>query len=97
MGTKIHATVPESVLAMFKAHEGLYVVDDPEAKCTNIIAVHNTNLGPALGGCRRRADYVGMWGPFFDVARLSRGMTYKAALLGVPLGGGKSVMVPWNN
>ena len=84
-----------SVLTLFKDHEGLYVFDDHEAQCTNIIAIHNINLGPALGGCRRKGDYIGRWDPFFDVARLSRGMTYKAALLGVPLGGGKSVMVPW--
>ena len=84
-----------SVLNLFKDHEGLYVFDDHEAQCTNIVAIHNINLGPALGGCRRKGDYIGRWDPFFDVARLSRGMTYKAALLGVPLGGGKSVMVPW--
>ena len=84
-----------SALTLFKDHEGLYVFDDHEAQCTNIIAIHNINLGPALGGCRRKGDYIGRWDPFFDVARLSRGMTYKAALLGVPLGGGKSVMVPW--
>ncbi len=84
-----------SALTLFKDHEGLYVYDDHEAQCTNIIAIHNINLGPALGGCRRKGDYIGRWDPFFDVARLSRGMTYKAALLGVPLGGGKSVMVPW--
>ncbi|MDP9456430.1 MAG: leucine dehydrogenase, partial [Actinomycetota bacterium] len=57
-----------------------------------IIAIHDTTLGPALGGCR-------MW-PYrneeeavVDVLRLARGMTYKAAVSGLNLGGGKSVIV----
>ena len=55
------------------------------------IAVHNTNLGPALGGCRMRA-YESEGEAINDVLRLSRGMTYKNAMAGLPLGGGKAVI-----
>jgi leucine dehydrogenase len=56
------------------------------------IAVHNTNLGPALGGGRMRA-YTSEAEALDDVLRLSRGMTYKNAVAGLPLGGGKSVIL----
>ena len=56
------------------------------------IAVHNTNLGPALGGCRM-TTYVNEIDAIDDVLRLSRGMTYKNALAGLPLGGGKAVII----
>ncbi|MEM9469376.1 MAG: Glu/Leu/Phe/Val dehydrogenase dimerization domain-containing protein [Pseudomonadota bacterium] len=56
------------------------------------IAVHNTNLGPALGGCRMRA-YKDESEAINDVLRLSRGMTYKNAMAGLPLGGGKAVII----
>lgn len=56
------------------------------------IAVHNTNLGPGLGGCRMRA-YQTEDEAINDVLRLSRGMTYKNAMAGLPLGGGKSVLM----
>jgi leucine dehydrogenase len=56
------------------------------------IAVHNTNLGPALGGCRM-TDYASEGEAINDVLRLSRGMTYKNAMAGLPLGGGKAVII----
>ncbi|NCO04442.1 MAG: Glu/Leu/Phe/Val dehydrogenase [Alphaproteobacteria bacterium] len=56
------------------------------------VAVHNTNLGPGLGGCRMRA-YGSEDEAINDVLRLSRGMTYKNAMAGLPLGGGKSVLI----
>ena len=56
------------------------------------IAVHNTNLGPALGGSRMKA-YDSEAEAINDVLRLSRGMTYKNALAGLPLGGGKAVII----
>lgn len=59
---------------------------------TAIIAVHNSNLGPAVGGCRI-FPYTDMSAALTDVLRLSRGMTYKSALAGLPLGGGKAVIV----
>ncbi len=56
------------------------------------IAVHNANLGPALGGCRMM-PYATETEAVNDVLRLSRGMTYKNALAGLPLGGGKAVII----
>lgn len=56
------------------------------------IAVHNTNLGPALGGLRM-TNYTNEAEAINDVLRLSRGMTYKNAMAGLPLGGGKAVIV----
>ncbi|MEZ4319060.1 MAG: Glu/Leu/Phe/Val dehydrogenase [Myxococcota bacterium] len=57
-----------------------------------IIAIHDTTLGPALGGCRLY-DYASEDDALRDVLRLSRGMTYKAAVAGLDLGGGKSVIL----
>ena len=57
-----------------------------------IVAVHNTNLGPALGGCRFY-PYADENAALTDVLRLSRGMTYKNAMAGLPLGGGKAVII----
>ena len=56
------------------------------------VAVHNTNLGPALGGCRM-TNYDSEADAIHDVLRLSRGMTYKNAMAGLPLGGGKAVII----
>ena len=56
------------------------------------IAVHNTNLGPGLGGCRMR-EYQNEDEAIDDVLRLSRGMTYKNAMASLPLGGGKAVII----
>ncbi len=61
-------------------------------KLTAIIAVHNTNLGPAAGGCRM-FPYATHEEALTDVLRLSRGMTYKSAMAGLPFGGGKSVII----
>ncbi len=73
-------------------HEAIVFHQDRNSGLKAIIGIHNTALGPALGGCR-------MW-PYAtedeavtDVLRLSRGMTYKAAITGLPLGGGKSVII----
>ncbi|MEM6812489.1 MAG: Glu/Leu/Phe/Val dehydrogenase dimerization domain-containing protein [Pseudomonadota bacterium] len=56
------------------------------------IAVHNSNLGPSLGGCRFK-PYTDEKEAINDVLRLSRGMTYKNAVAGLPLGGGKAVII----
>jgi len=63
-----------------------------EGDIVAFIAVHNTNLGPALGGCRMRA-YETEMDAINDVIRLSKGMTYKNAMAGLPLGGGKAVII----
>lgn len=57
-----------------------------------IIAVHNTNLGPAVGGTRL-FPYASEEEALTDVLRLSRGMTYKSSLAGLPFGGGKAVII----
>ncbi|KTD21657.1 Leu/Phe/Val dehydrogenase [Legionella londiniensis] len=57
-----------------------------------IIAIHSTKLGPALGGCRF-IPYPDTFSALFDAMRLARGMSYKAALANLPLGGGKAVII----
>ncbi len=76
----------------FDDHEQVVFARDAKACLTAIIAVHNTALGPALGGCRIW-KYASEDDAVADVLRLSRGMTYKAALAGLALGGGKSVIL----
>ena len=76
----------------FDDHEEVVFCRDAESGLKAIIAVHNTNLGPALGGCRMW-PYENEEEALTDVLRLSRGMTYKSALAGLPLGGGKSVII----
>ncbi len=68
------------------------IVFDGEVERVAIIAVHNANLGPALGGCRFY-PYKTEQDALTDVLRLSRGMTYKNAMAGLPLGGGKAVII----
>lgn len=76
----------------FDQHEHVAFYNDEASGLQAIIAVHNTALGPALGGCR-------MWpyntdeAALHDVLRLSKGMTYKAAMADLPQGGGKAVII----
>jgi len=74
----------------FDQHES--VVFSPGESLTAIIAIHSSKLGPAAGGCRMY-PYASHEEALTDVLRLSRGMTYKSALAGIPFGGGKSVIV----
>jgi leucine dehydrogenase len=76
----------------FDDHEQVVFVSEPKSGLKGIIAVHNTNLGPAMGGCRMW-DYETEALAVNDVLRLSRGMTYKNAVAGLPIGGGKSVII----
>jgi len=69
----------------------VYCYDEPTG-LKAIIAIHNTILGPALGGTRMW-NYTNDQEAFIDVLRLSRGMTYKAAISGLNLGGGKAVII----
>ncbi|WP_029889882.1 Glu/Leu/Phe/Val family dehydrogenase [Polycyclovorans algicola] len=75
----------------FDAHEEIVFHHDAASGLRAIIAVHSTALGPALGGCRM-VDYADAAAALTDVLRLSRGMSYKAALAELPQGGGKSVI-----
>jgi len=73
-------------------HEQVVFCHNKEAGLRGIIAIHNTTLGPALGGLRMW-PYATEQEALDDVLRLSRGMTYKAAVAGLNLGGGKSVLI----
>jgi leucine dehydrogenase len=76
----------------FDNHQQVAFFKDNKTGLRAIIAVHNTNLGPALGGCRMWS-YATDEEALTDVLRLSRGMTYKSALANLSLGGGKAVII----
>lgn len=73
-------------------HEQVVFCSDPALGLKAIIGIHNTTLGPALGGTRMWT-YASDMLALNDVLRLSRGMTYKAAISGLNLGGGKAVII----
>lgn len=76
----------------FADHEQVIFCSDKATRLKAIIAIHNTTLGPALGGTRMWS-YKSEAEALNDVLRLSRGMTYKAAISGLKLGGGKAVII----
>lgn len=76
----------------FDAHEDLHVFHDPKAGLTAIIAIHSTHLGPAGGGTRFW-HYADPAAAMTDALRLSRGMSYKNAMAGLAMGGGKAVIL----
>lgn len=76
----------------FRGHEDVHFCHDEATGLRAIIAVHDRTLGPAAGGCRMRA-YESVDEALTDVLRLSAAMTWKNALAGLPLGGGKSVII----
>ncbi len=73
-------------------HEQLVFCHDPVSNLRAVIGIHDTTLGPALGGTRMRV-YKNEQAAITDVLRLSRGMTYKSAVTGLNLGGGKAVII----
>lgn len=75
-----------------EGHELVAYFYDKATGLKAIIAVHSTKLGPALGGCRVW-PYESEEAALEDVLRLSKGMTYKNAAMGLPLGGGKAVII----
>ena len=75
-----------------RGHEQVAFFYDPHSKLKGIVAIHNTILGPALGGCRMW-NYVSEEAALEDSLRLAKGMTYKAAIAGLNLGGGKAVII----
>ena len=76
----------------FDGHELVVFGNDARTGLRAIIAIHSTTLGPAAGGCRMR-PYATTAEAVADVLRLSRGMSYKNAMAGLPLGGGKAVII----
>ncbi len=85
--TDMARTLPD-----FDCHEQVVRAIDESSGLHAIVAIHDTILGPALGGCRIW-PYPSETEAIIDALRLSRGMTYKAVLAGLPLGGGKSVIL----
>ena len=75
-----------------RGHEQVIFCRDPGSGLRAIIGIHSTELGPALGGCRMY-PYASERDALVDVLRLSRGMTFKAAVTGLNLGGGKCVVI----
>ena len=73
-------------------HEEVVFFSDPTCNLKAIVAIHNTTLGPALGGTRMW-NYGSIDEAVEDALRLSRGMTYKNAISGLNLGGGKAVIM----
>ncbi len=73
-------------------HEQVNFFHDPTCGLKAIVAIHNTTLGPALGGARMW-NYASEEEALIDVLRLSQGMTYKAAIADLNLGGGKAVII----
>lgn len=78
----------------YQAHESVHYFHDEDTGLKAIIAIHSTALGPAAGGCRMW-NYADSESMTKDVLRLSQGMSFKSAMAGLPLGGGKAVI--WGN
>jgi len=76
----------------FDAHEGVHLFSDSKSGMHAIIAVHSTALGPSSGGVRFW-HYPDARAAITDALRLSRGMSYKSAMAGLPIGGGKGVIL----
>src|SRR6185369_1374760 len=76
----------------FDDHEEIQFFTAEKCGLPAIIAVHSTHLGPAAGGCRF-CHYAKDADALTDALRLSRGMSYKNAMAGLPLGGGKAVLL----
>lgn len=72
--------------------EQLLFLQDRPSGLKAIIAIHNTKLGAALGGCRMR-EYASEEEAVRDALRLAKGITYKSAVSGLPFGGGKAVVI----
>lgn len=90
----IFYTMQQSVLELMQqmGHEQVVFCQDPHTGLNAIIAIHNTTLGPSLGGTRVW-NYSTYDEAMVDALRLSRGMTYKSAISGLNLGGGKAVLI----
>src|SRR3954468_9411748 len=86
------APASADVFDLGSEHEQVVFANDPATGLKAIIAIHSTALGPALGGTRFH-PYASTADAVRDVLNLSRGMSYKAALAGLDLGGGKAVII----
>jgi leucine dehydrogenase len=89
---EIHKVDPVFGQLSFDNHEQIVFCNDKDTGLKAIIGIHNSVLGPALGGTRMW-QYNSEWDALNDVLRLSRGMTFKSAITGLNLGGGKAVII----
>lgn len=89
---ELHKIDPVFGQLSFDNHEQIVFCNDKDTGLKAIIGIHNTVLGPALGGTRMW-KYENEWEALNDVLRLSRGMTFKSAITGLNLGGGKAVII----
>ena len=76
----------------FDDHEGIHLFTDPASGLKAVVAIHSTKLGPAAGGVRFW-HYADSDRAITDALRLSRGMSFKNAMAGLELGGGKGVVL----
>lgn len=90
--TELYKMDPVFGQMSFDNHEQIVFCNDKDTGLKAIIGIHNTVLGPALGGTRMW-KYTNEWEALNDVLRLSRGMTFKSAITGLNLGGGKAVII----
>ncbi|WCO02651.1 Glu/Leu/Phe/Val family dehydrogenase [Psychroserpens ponticola] len=89
---ELHKIDPVFGQLSFDNHEQIVFCNDKDTGLKAIIGIHSTVLGPALGGTRMW-NYNNEWEALNDVLRLSRGMTFKSAITGLNLGGGKAVII----
>jgi leucine dehydrogenase len=89
---ELHKVDPVFGQLSFDGHEQVVFCHDKDTGLKAIIGIHNTVLGPALGGTRMW-KYTNEWEALNDVLRLSRGMTFKNSISGLNLGGGKAVII----
>lgn len=89
---EIHKVDPVFGQISFDGHEQVVFCQDKDTGLKAIIGIHNTILGPALGGTRMW-NYTNEWEALNDVLRLSRGMSFKSSISGLNLGGGKAVII----
>ena len=89
---EIHKVDPVFGQVSFDGHEQVVFCHDKDTGLKAIIGIHNTILGPALGGTRMW-NYTNEWEALNDVLRLSRGMSFKSSISGLNLGGGKAVII----
>jgi leucine dehydrogenase len=92
--TSINSTTSRNFMdyALEQEFSDIHCTIDAKTGMQAIIAIHNTNLGPALGGCRF-VPYNNSDAAIYDAMRLARGMSYKSAIANLPLGGGKAVII----
>ena len=91
-GKKLQKMDPVFGQMSFDDHEQIVFCNDKDTGLKAIIGIHNSVMGPALGGTRM-FNYANEWEALNDVLRLSRGMTFKAAITGLDIGGGKAVII----